>query len=348
MSRSSQKRSIALTYNCKSRKSALSQAERMDEAEFDEAEVIEKIINELKSLGLVVYPVEANEEAYITLHKLKNTVDMVFNFAEGLHGRDREAQIPAMLEMLEIPYTGGPPISYALALDKALCKEVLAYNQIPTPLWQVVKSPKDSLSADLKFPLIVKPVAEGSSKGIYADSLVYTAEKLARAIARVSAQYKHRVLVEEYLEGREFTVGVLGTPFRVLPIVEVVFDDLPDGVPKFDHYEAKWIYDSPGKALDPLVCPAKISKELGMQIETQVLCASKVLRLRDWARFDIRLNGKGAPHILEVNCPPGILPDPDANSRFPRAAFADGLTFKELLAEVLNSCWMRYKGEVFC
>src|SRR3990167_6829195 len=123
MSRSSPKRIIALTYNCKSRKSALSQAERMDEAEFDDEEEIKKIISELKSLGLVVYPVEANEEAYITLHKLKNTVVMVFNFAEGLHGRDREAQIPAMLEMLEIPYTGGPPISYALALDEALCKE---------------------------------------------------------------------------------------------------------------------------------------------------------------------------------------------------------------------------------
>lgn len=348
MSISAQKRAIAFTYNCKSQKSAPSQAELMREAEFDEEEVIEKIIGELESLGVAVYPVEANEQAYSALQKLKGKIDMVFNFAEGLHGKDREAHIPAMLEMLEIPYTGGPPISYALALDKALCKEILAYHHIPTPKWQVMTNARDAVSSEMSFPLIVKPVAEGSSKGIYADSFVNTVEELAAAIARVSGEYNHRVLVEEYLDGREFTVAVLGTPFRALPIVEVVFDDLPPHVPKFDHYEAKWIYDSPGSGLDPLVCPAQISRELAKEIETHVLRASEALRLADWARFDIRLDRRGVPHILEVNCPPGILPDPDANSRFPRAAFADGLTYKELLAEVLNSCWKRYKGEIFC
>ncbi len=314
----------------------------MLEAECDTPETIHAITAALSSLGYIVHPIEADERAYEKLRALKKKLHLVFNFAEGLRGRDRESHIPAMLEMLGIPYTGGTPLSYALGLNKAKCKEILSYYNIPTPRWQVMKNGSDSVSRRLRFPLIIKPLAEGSSKGIHADSLVHKADDVHKRVRRIRATVEGKAIVEEFLQGREFTVGIIGTPFRVLPIIEVTFGELPEDMPKFDHYEAKWIYDSPGCNIDPLVCPARISSSLRKKIVSIVLESARVLGIKDWARFDIRLDKKGAPNILEVNCPPGILPDPKDNSRFPRAARAGGMSFAKMLDTVIKSCSSRY------
>lgn len=333
---------IGFTYNVKHVKPELNNKQALEEAEFDSVEVINGVIETLKKLGHQVFPVEANDDAYLNLKKLQGKVDLVLNIAEGLRGRDREAQIPAILEILGIPYTGGSPLAYALGLDKIKCKEIWSFYKIPTPKWQESNSHELKPFGELSFPVMVKPYAEGSSKGIFKDNLVFDKEKLDLTIKKISQDFKQKVLVEEYLPGREFTVGVLGTPPKVLPIIEVTFNDLPPDMPKFDHYEAKWIYDSPEKKADPLVCPAKIDEILKAKIEKIVLEGFMVLGLKDWARFDIRLDKSGEPNLIEVNCPPGIIPDPKENSRFPRAARTVGLEFPQMLEAILESACKRY------
>jgi len=316
------------------------------EAEFDTKETIDGITQAIESLGHTVYKIEADENAYEHFKNLKNKIDLVFNFAEGIYGADREAQIPAMLEMLQIPYTGPKPLSYALGLHKAKAKEIMAHYRIPTPRWTVIRSlenvPKNGVDF---FPAIVKPMREGSSKGIGAENLVYNQEELQKIAEQTIKEFNQEVLVEEYLEGREFTVGILGNPARVLPIVEVTFDELPKGMPKFDHYEAKWVYDSTKEKSDPLICPAVLEENLKIKIEDVCLRAFKALEMSDWSRLDVRLDKNEAPNIIEINCPPGIIPDPKENSRFPRAARVAGMDFAKMIETVIKSACSRYKLE---
>ena len=253
---------IIFAYNVRSARKNKTEPQIMAELEFDEPHVIGGIREALESLGHTIYPVEANEFAYEKLRKLKGRVDLAFNFAEGMGGVDREAHMPAVFEMLDIPYTGGSPLTYALGLNKEKCKEILAYHKIPTPRWQLFERVNEPLDSKLVFPLIAKPKSEGSSKGIGSDCLVHEEAAMRRIVRRIRRSHHHDALVEEYLPGREFTVAVIGTPLRVLPIVEVRFDELPEEMPKFDHFEAKWILDSPESDVDPLVCPAEISKSL--------------------------------------------------------------------------------------
>ena len=334
---------IAFCFNLRRADFFKNQEKAEEQAEFDSPKTIQEIKKALESLGHRVILIEADEKAYLKFKKFRKKIDLVFNYSEGIRGKDREAHIPAILEMLGIPYTGGSPLSYALGLNKVKTKEILSFYGIRTPLWQVFESGKEKLSSKLKFPLIVKPAAEGSSKGIFAENLVKNQKQLIRIVKKIIKKYHQPALVEEFLEGREFTIGVLGTPPQVLPIVEIRFDELPENLPKFDHFEAKWLYDNPKFKADPLVCPAKISSSLKKEMEAMVLKAFKVLEMADWARFDLRLDKKGRPHILEVNCPPGIMPDPRENSRFTRAAFSAGLTFPQLLERVIDSALKRRK-----
>jgi len=333
---------IAFTYNVRHFDPLKNWQKAEEEADFDSPDTIREIKKVLAGLGHHVFLVEADSSAYGKFQKLKSKLDLVFNYAEGIRGQDREAQIPAMLEMLQIPYTGGSPLSYALGLNKVKTKEILSYYQIPTPKWQVFKTGREIISKALKFPLIVKPQGEGSSKGISAKNLVHNKKQLQLVVKKEIAKYNQPALVEEFLDGREFTVAVLGHPAKTLPIIEVKFDELPKGMPKFDHYEAKWIYDNPKFKADPLICPAKISKKLEKKIKESVLKAFEILEMADWARFDIRLDKYGQPNILEANCPPGIIPDPKENSRFPRAAKVAGLNFPKLLQTVITSAAKRY------
>ncbi len=334
---------IALAYNVRHVKPDINNPQYIKEAEFDEPSTIEGITKAIESLGHKVVLVEADENAYEKFKSLKNDIDLVFNFAEGLHGADREAQIPAMLEMLGIPYTGPKPFGYAVGLNKAAAKELLAFNAIPTAQWATADSVADLKNKQINFyPAIVKPIAEGSSKGIRAKNLVKNREELESVVGELVAEFKQPVLIEEFLPGREFTVAILGTPPEVLPVIEITFDELPEGMPKFDHYESKWIYDNPGKKADPLVCPAKLPKELTTQIEEMCLNSFRVLQMSDWARFDLRLDNKGVPNVIEVNCPPGIIPDPKENSRFPRAARAAGYDFSRMIEKILQSACERY------
>ncbi len=290
------------------------------------------------------YPVElveANADAFERLRTLGPS--FVFNIAEGLHGVSREAQIPAMLELLQIPYLGSDPLTLALCLDKARTKEILAYHRIATAPFVVVTAMEEFEDARVRFPSIVKPLHEGSSKGIYNSCVVRTTDDLEREVRTIIETYHEPALVEEFLGGREFTVALLGNgdDVRVLPIVEISFDALPAGMNPIYSYEAKWVWDRAEDPLKIFSCPAQIDKSLEEEIRALCTKTYRVLRCRDWARIDVRLDGVGHPHILEVNPLPGILPRPEDNSCFPKAARAAGMTYQRLILTVLELAMAR-------
>jgi D-alanine-D-alanine ligase len=249
-----------------------------------------------------------------------------------------------MLEMLGIPYTGSDPITLGICLDKSRAKEILAYHRIPTPPFAVVDSIDQLSNFDSSLPCIVKPLHEGSSKGIFNSSVVYTNEQLRRQAGKVFFEYAEPAIVEKFLDGREFTVGILGNglDLQVLPIVEIRFDSLPDGVNPIYSYEAKWIWDSLDNPLDVHECPAKIPAKLQREIETICRDTYRVLRCRDWCRIDIRLDEDSRPYVLEVNPLPGILPNPNEHSCFPQAARAAGLDYLAMVNTVLEAGIKRY------
>lgn len=311
-------------------------------AEWDSEETIKAVYDALRTHHDVTL-VEADNDAFESLRRLEP--DIVFNIAEGLNGISREAQIPAMLEFLNIPYTGSDPLTLSICLDKSRTKEILSYNKIPTPNFIRIDQGDDFTYLDFPLPAIVKPVAEGSSKGIFNSSVVFNHNELKREIERIHSVYNQPALVEEFLDGKEFTVAILGNGKNasVLPIIEMKFEELPEGALPIFSYEAKWIFDTRESPLEIYECPANISEQLKNQIETIALKTFNVLRCRDWARIDIRLDKNGIPNVLEINPLPGILPDPNDNSCFPKAARAAGMTYEEMINAVLNEAIKRYK-----
>ncbi|OGU35498.1 MAG: D-alanine--D-alanine ligase, partial [Ignavibacteria bacterium GWB2_35_6b] len=295
-------------------------------------------INAVKSaleINHDVIMIEANADAF---EKFRNSgVDIVFNIAENENGISREAQIPAMLDMLKIPYTGSDPLTLAICLDKSRTKEILSYYGIKTSKFLLVQEMEDLENFNIEFPVFVKPVAEGSSKGIFNSSYVSNFEELRLETQKYLVEYNQPCLVEEYLPGREFTVALLGNgnETQVLPIVEINFDGLPDNMHPVYSFEAKWILDTKENPMDIYTCPAKIDEELKRKINELALKSYNILRCKDWSRLDVRLDKNGEPNIIEINPLPGILPDPKDNSCYPKAARTAGIEYDDLLNRVL-------------
>ena len=332
---------VGLTYNLKRR---IAGNEKLPEdyyAEFDEEETINAIAAAIAKSGCIVAKIEADKKAYGKLQRLRP--DIVFNIAEGLRGESREAQIPAILELLGIPYTGSGPSALTMSLNKALTHQILAANRIPSPLYQIFTSSDTRVGRWLRFPLVVKPLAEGSGKGVRSSSLVKDAESLRKQVSWVTTTYHQAAIVEEFLPGREFTVGLIGNDEpTVLPIVEIQLDKLPKGSSPLYSYEAKWIWDTPEKPLDMFTCPAQISDRLENGIRRIAAKAFKILDCRDICRIDVRLDDEGKPHVLEVNPLPGMIPDPAAHSCLPEAARAAGYTYDQLVCTIFWQALKRY------
>lgn len=286
--------------------------------------------------------IEADNNAYMKFTEMKP--DIVFNIAEGFNGVSREAQIPAILDMLGIPYTGSDPLTLATCLDKARTKEILSYHKIPNARFIIAESPAMVNGLAMKFPLMVKPVSEGSGKGIFSTSFVENKKELLREVERITFEYGQPALVEEFLPGREFTAAVMGNGADavVLPIVEINYKDFPEDFIPIYSYEAKWILDTKENPLDVFDCPAKITSELEEAIKSNVLRTYNVLHCRDWSRIDIRLDDRGVPNIIEVNPLPGILPNPEENSCYPKAARTAGISYKDMINKVLFAAAKRY------
>lgn len=336
---------VGLTYNIK--KVGSKESEYVSSlppdffAEWDDEDTIESVRKAL-SIKHDVIMIEADEGAY---KKLKSgRPQIIFNIAEGLWGQSRESQIPAMLDMLRIPYTGSGPMTLGICLDKARAKEILSYHDIPTAGFFVAHSPLATHHSPLSYPLIVKPLYEGSSKGIRNNSIVNDETELRERIKWIITEYNQPALVEEFLDGREFTVAMLGNDsgLKILPIVEINYSSLPAGMNPIYSYEAKWIWDTPDSPLEIFKCPADIDNRLKDSIEKICRDAFNVLDIKDWCRIDIRLDMKGQPHILELNPLPGILPDPKSNSCFPKAARAAGMGYDGLINAVLEAACKRH------
>ena len=309
-------------------------------AEWDTMETVDAVraaLEERYSVSMI----EANEHAFQKFLEIRP--DFVFNVAEGLHGVSREAQVPAILDMLRIPYLGSDPLTLALCLDKARTKEILSYHRIPTAPFSVVRSMEGFEEIKVRFPAIVKPLHEGSSKGIYNSCVVRNSGELEREVLIILSTYGQPALVEEFLPGREFTVGILGNGdnLQVLPVVEIRFDALPPGMNPIYSFEAKWLWDTTDKPLEIYDCPAHLSPGLLSEIEALCTTTYRVLNIRDWARIDLRLDGRGRPHILEANPLPGILPRPEDNSCLPTAARTAGMTYNQLINTVLDHAMSR-------
>jgi len=334
---------ITFTFNIRHSKPSLRNKRAIEEAEFDTIETIKGIAEALKKLGHKVFLIEADEKAFLKFKSLKSKTDLVFNVAEGIFGEDREAHIPAILEMLQIPYVGSKPITQAICLNKAMTKEVLLYHGIPTANFQLFKTGQEKLKKDLKFPLIIKPNHEGSSKGIFQNSFVKKEKELRKKVKEVIKNLRQSALAEEFLDGREFTVALLGNnPVEVLPPIELNFSALPKNLIPMDSYEVKWLVDNPESDVETVICPAKIEKKLWQEIKEISLKTKEALEILDWCRIDLRLNKRGVPNILEINQIPGIIPDPKENSRFPLAARAAGYTYEQMLDKIIKSACKRY------
>lgn len=305
-----------------------------DQAEYDDFETVSQIKTALEAAGCKVLLMEATSEIVSTLQT--ENIDIVFNFAEGLKGRGREAHIPALLNLLSIPFTGSDETTLAVALDKALAKIIVGHENVRTPNFQLFFSKNDKLKKSLKFPLIVKPNAEGSSKGIIDNSVVTGHDELISIVERVIDLYKQPALVEEYIEGREFTVGILGNgdSLEVLPIMEVHFDK--PGSKGFYSYRVK----KHSNEFVAYTCPARLTPEEERNIKRLAVKAFKALQCNDVARIDLRMSAAdNKPYFIEINPLPGLA---DGFSDLPLIAKAAGMEYNQLIIRILNEALVRY------
>src|SRR5205809_1118543 len=199
--------------------------------------------------------------------------DLVFNMAEGWRGQNREALVPAICEYLNVPYTGSDPLTLALSLHKGRTKEILAYRGVPTAPFACIETTADLERVALPYPVFVKPVAEGSGKGVFADNRCDTAAQLGERARFLLDRYAEPVLVETYLPGPEFTVAILGNGPQAscLPVIGLDFSALPPGAPPVYGYEAKWVWDRPEAPLASFQCPAPAPASLSRELARMAL-----------------------------------------------------------------------------
>ncbi|MFH1046628.1 MAG: ATP-grasp domain-containing protein [Candidatus Omnitrophota bacterium] len=329
---------VALVYNIKQAKKPGLAADYC--SEFDSQETIDAVVQAISSAGHEVLLVGADEHF---LDWLKNNrVDIVFNMAEGKSGPGREAEVPALLDFLHIPYTGSGVLTMALALDKAMTKRIFTSYGIPTPRFQLFKQQDEQLRPDLHFPLIVKPNCEGSAKGIHATSVVKSPDRIAEEVARIKKLYRQDVLVEEFIEGIEVTVGILGNnPPAILPVLEIDFSHCKNSGESFYSWEVKEYQGVDSRYPDPqFFCPARLAKEQEEGVKKVALQAHQALGCLDISRVDIRLSSESIPYVLEINPLPGLDPKESNLTRMTQSA---GMRYADLINAILDNALERYQ-----
>jgi len=328
---------VAVTYNAK--KKCTGELPIDYYSEFDSEKTINAIKDTLEDGGNEVVLVEVN---YDLLDFFKNNhVDIVFNIAEGTCGNSRESQVPAILDFLGIPYTGSGVLTLAMAMDKAMTKKILRCENIPTPNFQLFKDYNDTIDPHLAFPLIVKPNMEGSAKGISTSSVVHNNTRLKEEVKKVIDTYHQEALVEEFIDGKEITVGILGNGNPdVLPPMEIDFSGCKESGEYFYSWRMKEYQGDASKHLVPtFYCPARIDKEVERKVSDVALRAHLLLGCLDMSRIDIRLSNKdNIPYVLEVNPLPGLDPD---ESNLTLIAKRSGMSYKDLINGILGSALKR-------
>lgn len=289
-----------------------------------------------------VIPIQISGDAYGYLRKVKP--DVLFNICEGFGSDNRgEIYVAALLEQTGIPYTGSDFYSLTLCMDKGRTKEILGFHEIPGPAFQVFNKPDDELRQGLSFPLMVKPMREDASLGIGPESVVQDGFSLRKRVAYVLETFAQPALVEEYIEGRELNVSIIGNGenLEVLPISEILFN-IPAGRPRIVDYDAKWVKTSPMYGGTEALCPAPLSDRDRKRVADTALNAYRVMGVKDYGRVDIRLK-EGKPYVIEVNPNPGKYVD----TGFIRSARAAGYGFDEIMKKILDLTLIRCGRQPF-
>lgn len=299
-------------------------------AEFDAIETIRGIEEALISLGYQTERI-GNVKSLIQQLAAGKRWDLVFNICEGLYGSGREAQVPCILDAYQIPYTFSDPQVLSLALNKELTKRMIRDLGIATPDFAIIADEKDIEKIDMEFPLFIKPVAEGTGKGISKQSTVSNREELAAAAKELLVKFRQPVLVESYLPGREFTVGILGTgnASKVVGVMEITLKETAE--PGSYSYQNKKHYREFVEYSFPNDLQSRLSAELALK-------AWKGLGCRDGGRIDVRSDRYGKPEFIEVNPLAGLHP---VDSDLPIICKNAGLTYKELIKIIVDSARTR-------
>ncbi len=320
---------VGITYDLRDEYLAEGYGEE-ETAEFDRPDTIDGIDNALKELGFETVRIGHVRSLVKRLAKGERW-DLVFNIAEGMCGFGREAQVPALLDVYRIPYTFSGPMVLSLTLHKALTKRVVRDFGIPTPDFFQVRKPEDIARLELPFPLFAKPVAEGTGKGISPESKIEEQEQLDSVCRRLLDEFDQPVLVETFLPGREFTVGIIGTGprARTLPVMEVRYTEAALGN----------IYGYINKE----ECESRIEYRLAedafaSQAGETALSSWRILGCRDGGRVDLRCDAEGVPNFLEVNPLAGLNP---VHSDLPIMCTLAGTSFKELISMIVESTRLR-------
>ena len=326
--------------------------------DLDSWETIQAITIALEKGGHRVTFLEGNQALYNNLQAVKP--DICFNICEGHFGDSREAQVPAILELLRIPYTGSRVMALALALDKPMTKRILTYHTLPTPAFQVFEREDEPLDPSLPFPLFVKPSREGTGMGVSAESVVHDESQLRKQLQRTFERYKQPALVEQFIQGREITVGVIGNLNP--PVARRIPDDeeaqrISSGLHFFPPLEidmTAYPEEESGLYTNRIkvdlahdfhyLCPAPLTESQIESLNWLAATTFRVLDCRDVARVDFRLdeNNGNKPYILEVNPLPGLNP---GYSDLCVEATADGWSYDRLINQILNLAIQRYQTE---
>lgn len=267
----------------------------------------------------------------------KNNVDLVFNLCNGIEGESSLSQLPALLDYEAIAYTGSSPLGHGLAYNKIYSGKIFKATNIPTPNFAYVNSIEEIENIDLKFPLLVKPKDEGSSRGIQDDSLTYDKAALIQKVKDSLELYNPPIMIMEYIDGREFTVGVIGNgeDIRVLPILEIDFSKLPKDLNKIYSFEVKFKH-----AKDTIYhIPARIDEATRMNISNTAIDAYNSIGLRDYARVDIRIKD-GKAYVIEINSLPGL---DKKDSDICKMAYSANIKYDELIKEIVSMGLKRIK-----
>lgn len=323
---------IGITYNLGSDYEFQSDDPPDAAAEFDTPATIEGLTNAIQAFGHEPIPIGDGKKLFQFLSN--NKVDLIFNIAEGYNGRAREAQIPALLDMMQIPYVGSDAVTLGVALDKVMTKQIMKAERIPTAPFLKVSRAEDLNGVPLRFPLFAKPVHEGTGKGIDATSKIMNYPKLKSKVKFLIKTYKEPVLIEEYLEGDEYTVGIVGTPPKVIGTMQIVFDTSKSE--DFYSYHVKEDYES----LVHYICPPKMDSDKLQQIEDMALHSYRVLDCKDFGRVDLRCDAEGNPHFLEINPLAGLNPQ---HSDLSIIARHNGIHYEDLIGRILQSAITRNK-----
>ncbi|MEG8946002.1 D-alanine--D-alanine ligase family protein [Rosettibacter firmus] len=313
--------------------------ENIDLSEHNFLNQIDNIKKILSKKYLEVNTLSVNSDIKTFIKKiLSYSPDVIINFVESIEGNSNlESYIAGLYDILGIPYTGNNAICLANCLDKVRTKQILKSHRIKTPRYYIaqLKRIPSSTELKLKYPVITKLLREDASIGISEFSVISNYRNLKKQLEYLFENFNQDVLIEEYIEGRELNVAILGD--EILPISEICFESLPEHLPKIITYEAKWSPESIYYKHTIPKCPAELEKSLKEKIEAIAKKAFDALECRDYARVDIRLNKNNIPYVIEVNPNPDISPD----AGFIRSAAAAGISYEEVLYRITNFALQR-------